>query len=110
MNVVRALVGIHRLQVRHVPEDLIVLVSAVAAMHVACGPSKIQRLAAVVAIDKADHLGRSRALVHPSTNAQSCLKTKRDLRVHVGKLFLEQLRTGDRLSELLAIEAVLTRA
>jgi hypothetical protein len=53
-----ALVGVHRLEVHHVTDHLEFAGYAVAAMHVAGHPRDIERLAAIVALDDGDHLGR----------------------------------------------------
>src|SRR6056297_1599154 len=47
-----------RLKVHHVTDHLVFLGNPVAAMHVARRPRDIQRLAAIVALDQADHLRR----------------------------------------------------
>src|SRR6056297_3337773 len=70
VNVVRALVGVHRLEVRHVPEDVVVLLDAVAAVHVARCPRDVERLAAVVALDERDEFGGGMAFVHHPARAE----------------------------------------
>src|SRR5690606_23209870 len=49
------------------------------------------------------------AFVEQTTDAQGCLKAKRNLGLHVGELLLIKLRACKRLVELLAVKAVLTR-
>src|SRR5882672_9694200 len=44
MHVMRALVGVDRLEVHHVTDDVELVVDAVAAMHVAGGTGDVQRL------------------------------------------------------------------
>ena len=65
MHVMRALIGVHRLQVHHVAHDLEIFLNAVAAMHVARPAGRIQRLAAVVALDDA-RSSRARHSPRPS--------------------------------------------
>src|SRR5690606_17246667 len=55
-------------------------------------------------------LRRELALVHQPADAQRSLQAERNLRLHVGKLLLEELRLRERTIELLAVEAVLARA
>ena len=58
MNVVRAFIGVDRFEVLGVPHHVILDLDAVAAMHVARLAGDIQRLAAIVALDKRDHFRR----------------------------------------------------
>ena len=55
MNVMRAFVGVDRLQVLGVAHDVVFDLYAVTAVHVARHASDIQRLAASVALDDRDH-------------------------------------------------------
>ena len=57
MHVVRALIGVDGFQVDHVPNDVVFVVNAIAAMHVTRHAGDIQSFAATVALDQADHLG-----------------------------------------------------
>ncbi len=52
MDVVRALVGVDRLEVQHVAHDVEFFRYAVAAVHVARGAGDVEGLAAVVALDE----------------------------------------------------------
>src|SRR5271166_3920121 len=88
VNVVRALVGVDRLQIGEMAHDLVLDLDAVAAVHVARGPSDVERLAAIVALYHRDHLGRGPTLVHQAPEAQRALKAERDLGLHVGELLL----------------------
>src|SRR5690606_11394564 len=56
------------------------------------------------------HLGREFVLVHQPADAQRRLKAERDLGLHVRELLLVELHAGQRLAELLAVEAVLAGA
>jgi hypothetical protein len=56
-----------------VADDVVLVVDAVAAVHVARHARDVQRLAAAVALDQADHLGRGAAFVEqPPTRRQAC--------------------------------------
>ncbi len=105
----RPLVGVYRFQVHHVADHLELLGNAVSAVHVAGVAGNLQRLAAVVALDDRDHLGRSICFIQQTTDAQAGLQAKADLGHHVGKLQLEDLGAGDRLAKLLAVKPILTR-
>src|SRR5262245_2353308 len=63
VHVVGAFIGVDGLQVRGVAHDVVLDLDAVAAVHVARHAGDIERLAAVVALDNGDHLGRNSALV-----------------------------------------------
>ena len=69
MDVMRALIGVHRLQILRVADDVIFASDAVTAVHVARDAGDIERLAAIVALDQADHLGRHLALVEQTPDA-----------------------------------------
>src|SRR4051812_13054688 len=63
VDVVGSLVGVDGLQVLGVAHDVVFLLDAIAAVHVAGEPSDVERLAAVVALDERNHLGRGPTLV-----------------------------------------------
>src|SRR5271166_903071 len=110
VNVVRALVGVHGLEVREVAHDLVFDLDAVAAVHVARGSRDVERLSAVVALDHRDHFRRRPAFVHEPPDPERGLEPERDLGLHVGELLLEELGRRERPAELLAVEAVLAGA
>src|SRR5579862_6410973 len=110
MDVVRALVGVDRLEVQDVADHAELVGDAVAAMHVAGDAGDIQCLAAIVALQQRDHLGRRLALVLEPAEAERRRQAERDLGLHVGELLLDQLVGGERPAELLAVERVLARA
>ena len=60
----RSFIGVDRLQIQHMPDDVILICHAIAAMHVASDPRNIQRLAAIIALHHRDGLGRRFAAVH----------------------------------------------
>src|SRR5690606_40723198 len=68
MNIMRSLVGVHRLQVLSVAHDAVAYLDAVAAMHVARHACDIEGLAAVVALDDRDHLGRIGVSLHQAAD------------------------------------------
>ena len=80
MDIVRALIGVHRLQVRRMAHDRKLSRNAVAAMHVARNAGDGERLAAIVALDQADRLRDQLAFVEPAADAQRRLQAERDLR------------------------------
>ena len=73
MDVVRALVGVDRLEVHHVADDLKFFRDAVAAVHVTGHPGDVQRLAAVVSLDERDHLRCSVPFVQKAADPQAAL-------------------------------------
>jgi len=63
MDVVRALVGVDGFQIHQMADHVKFVVDAVAAMHVAGEPGDVERLAAIVALQHRDRLGRTALLV-----------------------------------------------
>ena len=107
MDVVCAFVGVHHLEVDHVPHHAELVADAVAAHHVAGGAGDLERLAAAVALHDAGELDRRRALVLHAAESQTALQAERDLGGHVGELLLHQLVGGQRPAELLTVHHVL---
>src|SRR6516162_2774172 len=110
MHIVCALVGVDGLQVGDVAHDVILDLDAVAAVHVACRPRDIERLAAVVALDDGYDLGCRLAIIEQASGAQGTLQPECDLGLHIGELFLHELSRGEGPAELLALERVLASA
>src|SRR4051812_37214473 len=106
MDVVRALIRVHRLKVLSMTHDMVADLDAVAAMHVARLACNVQRLPAIVALDEGDHLRCHAPFVEQAADPQRSLQSKRDLRLHVGELLLIELGSGQRLAELPALEPV----
>src|SRR5215510_973003 len=106
VHIVGALVGVDGLEVGGVTHDVILDLNAVAAVHVAGGAGDVERLAAIVPLDQRNHLRRDSALIEQTSDAQGALQAQRNLRLHVGQLFLYQLRGRQRSAELLALERV----
>jgi hypothetical protein len=109
MNVVRSLVGVHRLEVRHVTEYDVLVRDPVTAVHVARGPRDIQCLAAGIALQQRDQFGRKLVIVLEAARLQAALQPQADLRLHVGELLLDELVRCERPPELLTVEHVLAR-
>ena len=76
VDVVRALIGVDRLQIGGVAHHLEFGRDAVAAVHVARDAGDVERLAAIVALDQADRLGDQLALVEPPPDAQRRLQAE----------------------------------
>src|SRR3546814_19662402 len=54
VDIMRAFISVDRFKVHHVSDHLIFLRNPIAAMHVACGPGNVERLADIVALDHAE--------------------------------------------------------
>ena len=106
MHVVRAFVSVHRLQVHDVADDMILIHDAIAAVHVAGDAGDVQRLAAVVALQQADHLRRGVMLVDQPPQPQDGVQPQRDLGLHIGQLLLHKLRRCQRTPEHHALKRV----
>jgi hypothetical protein len=96
VDVMGALVGVHRLEVLGVPHHVVFRHDPVAAMHVAGHPRDLQRLAAIVPLHQRDDLGRAGAFVQHPARPERTLQPQRDLRLHVGELLLVELRLRQR--------------
>src|SRR5687767_12190853 len=88
VDVVRALVGVHHLEVHHVADDAELIRDAVAAEHVARRAGDVERLAARVPLHDRGDLHRRAALVLHAPEAQAALQAERNLGLHVGELLL----------------------
>src|SRR5208282_4837307 len=73
VHVVRALVGVDRLEVEQVPDDVEFVDDAVTAVHIARRARDIERLAAGVALHDRGDLRRGLALVAKPAQAQANL-------------------------------------
>ena len=105
MDIVGALVGVDRLEIHTVPDHVVFVGDAVAAVHVASDARDVERLAAVVALQQEMFSGAS-GPASISARAQTALQTEADLGLHVGEFHLDQLVGGQRPSELLSVERV----
>lgn len=107
VNVSSTLVGIHRLEVADVSDDVILVDDAVAAEHVPRLACNLQGLSAVVTLDHGDHLGSQFALlVLQARNLQHRVQTEGNLGAHIRHLLLHELGLGKGAPELLAVERV----
>ncbi len=107
MNVMCALVGIDRLQVDHMTDDVEFQADTVSAMHIAGVTRNLQRLATVVAFDNRNHFRRRIGFVHQAPDPQASLQTQSDFGLHICELQLEQLSVGQRAAKLMPIKAIL---
>src|ERR1700730_4091767 len=109
VNVMGAFIGIDRLQIHHVADHLVLVGDAVAAVHVAGGAGDVERLAAIVALQDRDHLGRVAPFVFEPSEAQASVQAESYFGLHVDELFLDQLVGGERAPELAAVERIAAR-
>src|SRR5690606_27028297 len=87
VDVVGALIGIDRLQVHDMTDDMVFIRYAVAAVHVARHAGDVQGLAAGVALDQRDRLRGELALILQAPGLQASQEADGNFRLHVGKLF-----------------------
>src|SRR5204862_1614884 len=83
MDVVRALVGVDRFQIHHMADHMEFVMDAVAAMHVAGEAGDIERLAAIVALQHRDRLGRAASLVLEAAEPNAGNEPERNLGLYV---------------------------
>src|SRR3984957_562422 len=107
MDIMRAFVGIHHLEIHDMPNDAVLVRDAVAAQHVARHACDIQRLAAGIALHDGGDFHGGRAVILHTTEPQTPLQAQGDLRLHVDEFFLDELICGERPAELLAVKNVL---
>ena len=111
VDVVRALIGVHRLQVRAArasrgySSEMPLPPCMSRAM-----PRDIERLAAIVALHQRDRSPARPCPPPEPAEPQRALQAERDFGLHVGELLLDQLVGGERTAELLAVEHILARA
>src|SRR4051812_46872816 len=104
MDIVRALVRLHRFQVHHVPHDRVIVHNAIRAQHIARQAGALQCHPHVVTLRHRDVLLLHFAGILQSPDLQGEKLCFGDLRDHPNKLFLDQLTRGDRgIVELLAL-------
>ena len=109
MNIVRAFVGVHDLQIHQMARDAVFVGDAVAAVHIARDACNLQRLAATVALHDRGDFGRGAALVFEPPQAQAALQSEADFGLHIGELFLDQLIRRERATELLTLHDIASR-
>ena len=105
----RAFVGVDHLQIHQVARHAVRIRNTVAAHHVAGHAGNVERLAAAVALEDGGDLHRRRTLVLHAAQAQAALQAQRNLGLHVGQLFLDQLVGSQGPAKLLAVQRVLAR-
>ena len=79
----RTFVGIHDLKIHHVTHDGVVVGDAVASQHVAGGTRDIQCLAAGIALDETDEVGRYLARRQHFARLEAALQGQTNLGLHV---------------------------
>ena len=99
MNVMGAFIGVDRFKVHGVAQYVILFRNAVAAVNIAGDPGDLQRLAAIVALHHGNCFRHEGAAVQQSAQLQRALNAERNIGLHIGELFLHQLRAGDGLVE-----------
>ncbi len=110
MDVVRAFIGVDRLEVHDVAHHLVFARNAVAAMHVAGDAGDIERLAAIVALDDRDHLGRELPGVDQPADAQRRLQAESGMIEITGHPGQPGVRVGFPVVDTLTGEWKLVRA
>jgi hypothetical protein len=70
---------------------MIILRNAVSTMHVTCLPSNRQRFSTRIALNHRNHFDCQFALLLQSRYLQHCLKTQRNIYLHVCQFFLYKL-------------------
>jgi hypothetical protein len=73
------------------------------------GPSDVERLAAIVALQDRDHLGAVAPHILEPSEPKAGLQAEGDLGLHVDELFLDQLIGGERAAKLPALERIVAR-
>src|SRR5262245_45407425 len=91
VDIVRALVGVDCLEVRHHAHDVELVRNAVAAVHIARQAGDLERLATVVALHQRDRRRRRLAGLQQAPEPQRAGEAERDFRLHVGELLLNEL-------------------
>ena len=100
MDIVSALVGVHGLEVHDVPDDMILVRDAVAAMHVPCHTSYFQSLTAVISFHHRDVLDRAIIIIHQTAYSKRALQTQCTFPLHIGELSLDELVRGQGTTKL----------
>ena len=110
VDVVRALVGVHRLQVDHVAEDRVVAGNPIRAQDVARLARTLQRHPDVVLLQQRDVCKRRLAFLLQPAHLQRQQLPLGDFRQHPHQLLLHQLMPGDGLARpLLALLGIIER-
>lgn len=83
-----AFIGVDCLKIHNMSDDVIFVRDTVAAVHVARAACYVQRLAARIALNQRDRLGRELAIVEQLSSAQAGLQADSDFGLHVSEFFL----------------------
>ena len=105
MHVMRAFIGVDRLEVLRVTHHMIAAGDAIGAVDVAGEPRNVEGLARIVAFDDGDHFRRQLALVHQAPDPQRGLQPQRDFGLHVGEVLLDELGRRKRAANRLRSKA-----
>ena len=100
MNIVGALVCVHRLQVHDVSDHVVLVADPVASQHVPALTCDRQGLAAVVPLQQGDHLGHHLALLLETAELEAGMEAEGDFRHCVRQFLLDQLVSSQRPSKL----------
>ena len=84
----------------HAARTVVLILDAVAAEHVAARTRDLERLAARVALDERDHLGRKVVALLGAADGERGLEAEADLGDRVGQLLLDELLPGKRTPSL----------
>src|SRR5688572_7525039 len=93
MNIVRAFVGLYRLQVCHVAHDRVLAKNAVGAVEVTCGACDIERHGNIVALCVRDVAMAHLAFVLKLAKSEVKQMRFSDIRVHLCKTLLHKLES-----------------
>ena len=104
VNIMCALVGVHCLQIHHMPDHMILVADAVAPQHVPALTCNGQSLSAVVPLQQGDHLGHHLSLFLQTTKLEARMQAKGDLSDCIRQLLLDQLVGCQRSSKLVPKE------
>merc|ERR1719370_2343218 len=109
MNIMGALVRVHRLQVHDVPDHMVLVANPVPSQHVPALTCDRQGLAAVVPLQQGDHLRHHLALLLETAKLEAGVEAEGDFRHCVRQLLLDQLVCCQRPSELVPAHRVIPR-
>ena len=100
MNIVGALVCVHRLQVHDVSDHVVLVADPIPSQHVPALTCDRQGLAAVVPLQQGDHLGHHLALLLETAELEAGMEAEGDFRHCVRQFLLDQLVSSQRPSKL----------
>ena len=109
MNVMRPFIRIDRFKIDRVADHVIFRCNPVAAVHIARHPRNIERFAAIVTLDDADHFGCPSARIHRAANGDCGLQAQPNFGQHIRHFKLGYLVCRQRPTELVTIKLILPR-